>query len=350
MTLDARVAAAVGGCELRLTLRAAAGEVVAVLGPNGAGKTTLLRVLAGLLPLDAGSIALDGAVLDAPSARRFVPPERRSVGVVFQNGCLFPHLSVRDNVAFGLRCRGAAPRAAARCANAWLARFGLEARAAARPPQLSGGEAQRVALARALAFAPRLLLLDEPLAALDVATRATVRRDLRRHLDGFAGVAIVVTHDPLEAMALASRLVVLEHGVIVQEGAAAELTAQPRSRYVADLAGVNLYRGDARESRVALDGGGSLAVADAGTGAVFAVIHPRAVALHREPPGGTPRNVWQGSVEALDAEGSRVRVRVSGAPAIVAEVTPAAVAALGLDRGGTVWVSVKATEITTYPA
>ncbi|HVN85476.1 MAG TPA: TOBE domain-containing protein, partial [Candidatus Binatia bacterium] len=214
----------------------------------------------------------------------------------------------------------------------------------------SGGQAQRVALARALAVGPRLLLLDEPLSALDIRTRADLRRDLRRHLDSFRGVRLLVTHDPIEAIALADRLVILEHGKVVQDGSPAAVTEQPRSQYVADLVGVNLFRGEARAGRIDLRGGGSLTVPDTGNGDVFAVIHPRAVALHRRAPEGTPRNVWHGNVDRLDPEGDRVRVRVGGTPSIVAEVTPAAVAALQLDAGGVVWVSVKATEISTYPA
>ena len=349
MSLDAAVHVVLGTLDLRVDLRVDAGEVVAVLGPNGAGKTTLLRTLAGLLPLDDGHVRLDGVILDDASGI-FIPPERRPIGVVFQDYLLFPHLTALENVAFGLRCQGGGRDRARAQAGQWLERVGLLQHGDAKPGQLSGGQAQRVALARALAIQPRLLLLDEPLSALDLRTRAELRRDLRRHLESFDGVRLLVTHDPIEAIALADRLVILERGHVVQEGAPATVTGEPRSQYVADLVGVNLLRGLSRDGHIELHGGGALTVPDAGGGEVFAVIHPRAVALHRRAPEGTPRNVWRGSVERLDREGDRARVRVGGAIPIVAEVTRAAVDDLHLEQGGEVWVSVKATEIAVYPA
>jgi molybdate transport system ATP-binding protein len=217
------------------------------------------------------------------------------------------------------------------------------------PRELSGGQAQRVALLRTLATEPRLLLLDEPLSALDVTIRAEVRRELSRQLASFRGVRLIVTHDPLEAIALADRLVVLEKGHVVQSGTPEEVTARPRSRFVADLAGVNLLRGNGRGDHVEL-AGASIAAPDAGDGDVFAVIHPRAVALYLARPEGTPRNVWQGEVEDIDLHGDRVRVRVKSPVPLVAEVTPAAVRDLRLHAGASVWVAFKATEVSVYPA
>ena len=233
----------IGSFELDVDLTVEPGELLAVLGPNGAGKTSLLRGLAGLLPLDAGRVTLDGVVLDEPSTGVFVPSERRPIAMVFQDYLLFPHLTVVENVAFGLRSRGMAAAKAAIAAQSWLERVGLAAEGPRRPASLSGGQAQRVALARALATNPALLLLDEPMAALDASTRVEFRRDLRRHLESVRGVRLLVTHDPLEAMAMADRLVILEHGRVLQSGTAAEVTQRPRSRYVADLVGVNLFRG-----------------------------------------------------------------------------------------------------------
>lgn len=349
MSLAAALKAQRGSLHLEVELRTEPGEVVAILGPNGAGKSTLLHVLAGLLPIVDGRVVLDGDVLDDVAAGVWVPPEQRSIGVVFQDYLLFPHLSVLENVAFGLVGRGQAHGEARRRALQWLDRVGLADHASLKPAELSGGQAQRVALVRALAIEPRLLLLDEPLSALDVSSRAEVRRTLRRHLDDFKGIRLLVTHDPLEAMMLANRIMILEGGRIIQSGTPAEIAEKPRTPYVADLAGVNLLRGRAAGDRIELHGGGSLAVADAGSGEVFAVIHPRAVALHRRAPEGTPRNVWHGTVAGLDLEGPRVRVRVAAEIPIVAEITPAAVAELHLDQGVEVWVSVKATEINTYP-
>ena len=325
------------------------GRIVGLLGPNGAGKTTLLRVLAGLLVPDEGRVVLDGRVLDDRGTGEHVPAEDRPVGVVFQSYVLFPHLTALENVAFGLRSRGVGKSQARVKAGEWLERVGLGAHQGSKPKHLSGGQAQRVALARAMATEPRLLLLDEPLAALDASTRLETRRELRRHLDGYDGVRLLVTHDPVEAIALAERLIVLEAGRISQIGTPQEISEQPRSRYVADLVGVNLYRGRAEGDVVHVGAAGRLVAPGAGHGEVFAVVHPHAVSLYRDPPGGTPRNVWQGTVEALDLEGERVRVRVGGPLPIVAEVTPAAVADLRLGDGGTVWASVKATDVIVYP-
>jgi molybdate transport system ATP-binding protein len=350
MMLDAHVRLHVGELSLNVRLRAEPGQLVVLVGPNGAGKTTLLRALAGLVPMDEGRISLNGDVLEDTARGIGVPTERRPVGMVFQNYLLFPHLSVIENVAFGLRARGV-PRTEARLqAAGWLERIGLSAKAEAKPPSLSGGQAQRVALARALATSPSLLLLDEPLAALDAPARAEVRRDLRRHLATFQGVRLLVTHDPLEAIALADRILVMEDGEIIQSGDVAEVTARPRSRYVAEFVGVNLYGGKGVGDTVEIDTGGALAAPGAGAGEVFAVVHPHAVSLHRTKPEGSPRNVWEGGVEGCDFEGNRVRVRVHGTPSIVAEVTPAAASELDLIDGGPVWVSVKATDVVVYPA
>ena len=343
MSLRADIQVNRDGFVLDVELTASPGETVAVLGPNGAGKTTLLRALAGLIPI-RGRVELEGEVLDDSRTRTHVPTEERRVGLVFQDHVLFPHMTVLQNVAFGLR------RDASATARDWLERSGLGEKAGTMPRALSGGQAQRVALLRTLVTEPRLLLLDEPLSALDVSIRAEVRRELSRQLSGFKGVRILVTHDPLEAIALADRLLVLEQGKIVQDGSPGEVTARPRSRFVADLAGVNLLRGDGRGDHIELDGGEILTTPESGGGRVFAVIHPRAVALYLARPEGTPRNVWRATAEDLDLQGERVRVRLSGPVPLVAEVTPAAVRDLHLDSGADVWVAVKATEISVYPA
>ena len=352
MSLQARLQVQRPEFVLDVDLEVADGEVVAVLGPNGAGKSTLLRALAGLLPLRAGRVELGGAVLEDTAARVRVPSRDRAVGVVFQDYRLFPHLSARENVAFGPRSTGT-PRAAARAdADGWLARLGLAGLADRRPAELSGGQAQRVALARARATRPGLLLLDEPLAALDVATRTSVRSELRAQLDGFPGPAVLVTHDPLEAMTLASRLVVLEQGRVVQDAAVGEVTRRPATAYVARLVGLNLLRGTAADGVLAVDGGGRVATADRATrGPALAVVRPSSVLVATAPPGASSaRNSWPGAVVGLEALGDRVRVEVDGSPPLLADVTASAVAELRLAAGDPVWVSVKATDVEVWPA
>jgi molybdate transport system ATP-binding protein len=196
---------------------------------------------------------------------------------------------------------------------------------------------------------PRVLLLDVPLAALDAGARGDLRRELRRHLATFEGYRLAVTHDPVEAIALADRLIVLEHGRIAQVGSVDDVTARPRSRYIAEMVGLNLFRGKVSDGVFYADGGGVLAVITDVEGPVFAVVHPHSIALHRRPPEGTPRNVWKGIADACDLEGDRVRVHVVGEPSVVAEVTPQAASELGLLDGGDVWVSIKAAEISVYP-
>lgn len=337
-----------GAFALDVDLRLGTG-VVAVVGPNGAGKSTLVRAVAGLAPLDAGRIVLGGTVLTDVAAGRAVPPQRRRLGVVFQSHLLFPHLTARDNVAFAPRARGHASGTARGIADDWLSRMGLADLADARPAQLSGGQAQRVALARALASAPQALVLDEPLAALDVATRHDVRRLLRTHLADFAGPVVLVTHDPVEAATLADRILVLEDGRVTHDGDVAAITGHPRTAWAARLAGVNLYAGHAEGTTVTLDAGGALATADPMAGPVWVTVPPAAVALYPAAPHGTPRNVWPVAVLGHETLGDRVRVQLDGSPPVTAEVTPAGAADLGLATAATLWASVKATELVVYP-
>jgi molybdate transport system ATP-binding protein len=355
--LHAAIGLRLGTLDLDLTLSVADGEVVALLGPNGAGKTTALRAIAGLQPLDRGRIELDGRPLDDPEAGVFVPTHERPIGVVFQDYLLFPRLDALDNVAFGLRARGQGKAEARRRATDWLDRLGLADHANARPDALSGGQAQRAALARALATDPRLLLLDEPLAALDARARIQVRAELRRHLASFPGARLLVTHDPLDALVLADRLVVVDAGRVTQAGTPAEVARRPSTRYVADLVGVNLVHGTAagehehqHEHTVATETGVRLTVADPPpAGEVAVAIRPQAVALHPDQPHGSPRNAWLATVAEIEPDRDRVRVRLDGPLPIAAEVTAAAVAELALVPGAQVWASVKAVDLDVYP-
>ncbi|NEC52347.1 ABC transporter ATP-binding protein [Actinospica acidiphila] len=343
--LDAHLVVERGSFRLDVTLTAAPGDVIALLGPNGAGKTTALRALAGLAPLTDGRLRLDGTDL----AR--TPPESRPVGVVFQDYLLFPHLTALDNVAFGPRCRGAGRSEARTRAAAWLERMGLAEHTGAKPKRLSGGQAQRVALARALATDPRLLLLDEPLAALDARTRLEVRAQLRRHLADFEAIAVLVTHDPLDAMVLADRLVVVEHGRVVQEGAPADIARHPRTEYIAQLVGLNLYRGRADGHTVRLDAGPEVSTTEDLSGPAFVAFPPGAVTLYRDrPTGSSARNLWRCEVAGLESHGDLIRVELTGELSLAADLTAVAVAELGLHPGAPVWAAVKATQTHAYPA
>ncbi|MCX4486130.1 ABC transporter permease [Streptomyces anulatus] len=330
-----------------LTLDAGPGTTIAVVGPNGAGKTTLLRALLGLTPRAHAALRLGDSDVTA------LPPHRRGVAWVPQDGALFPHLSALANTAYGLRAHGVPRAEARREAQGWLDRLGVGHLAHRKPAQLSGGQAQRVALARALAARPRLLLLDEPLAALDQTTRARVRHTLRGHLADFGGVCLIVTHDPVEAVSLADRVLVLEDGRVLQDEPPAEVTRHPRTPWVARMLGRNAWPGTATADGLALEGGGHLVVAEplpAGSDAL-AVIAPEAVSVHRERPTGSPRNVWPGTVREITSGGSRLRLLITSAeaPDLVAEITPGAAAELGIADGSTVWTSVKATEATVVP-
>jgi molybdate transport system ATP-binding protein len=340
-----------GAFQLQASFTVASGEVLAVLGPNGAGKSTLLSALAGLTPVTAGRIVLEGHTLDDASTGAFAEPSDRPVGFVFQNYRLFPHLSVTDNVAFSPRARGLGREAAKQAATGWLERLGLATMADRKPVDLSGGQAQRVALARALAGRPTLLLLDEPLSALDARTRLDVQSELRRHLSEFTGPCLLVTHDPLEALVLADRLLVIEDGQVVQVGTPAEVARRPATEYVAKLVGLNLYTGRADGDIVDLSNGGSFVIPDHDEHEdVFVAVRPSAIVVStHKPVSSSVRNTWPGQVAGLTLLADRVRIAVEGVPSALVDVTPAAIAELELGPGSLVWLSVKATELEIYP-
>src|SRR5215475_4853442 len=296
--LDADIQLRLSRLSLDTAFTVASGEVLALLGPNGSGKSTILRALVGLLPLAGGRIVLDGTVLEDPAQHVKIPPEQRPIGLMFQDYLLFPHMSALENVAFGLRAKGTDKQAARDKASQTMARLGLDGLAEAKPGSMSGGQQQRVAMARALVTDPKLLLLDEPLAALDVSTKTDVRRLLREVLRQSSAANVLVTHDLLDAVALGDRMIVIENGAIVQTGTPAEVTARPRSRYVADLVGVNLLRGTAHGTVLEADGGGQLSCAEPAAGAVLAVIAPAAVSVSRQRPEGNGQNngqnIWPG--------------------------------------------------------
>ncbi len=352
LQMTARLAAR----DLDLALDVEAGERVAVLGPNGAGKSTLLALLAGVLRPDGGRAELDGRMLFdcQPGRRGWVPPHARGIALLAQDPLLFPHLSVLGNVAFGPRAAGQSRRQARETAVRWLTEVGAAELADRRPTQLSGGQAQRVAIARALAAEPRLLLLDEPLAALDVGAAPLLRRTLRRVLVG--RTAVLVTHDLLDAVLLADRVVVLDHGRVVEAGPTAEVIRHPRTPFTARIAGLNLVSGSAEPSGVRTSGGelveGQIRTElDTGEPAV-AVFSPSAVAVFSELPHGSPRNSFAVTVTELEPREAQVRVRAHtpAGQVVLADVTAPVVGELDLYPGSTAYFLVKATAVTVYPA
>ena len=330
---------------LDVPLSIPSGRTVALLGPNGAGKSTAVAVLAGLIALDGGHILLNGRTLDDPASGVLVPAEERGIGVVFQDYVLFPHLTVVENVEFGLRSRKVSRASAREQATRWLEHLGLADLVDRRPTDLSGGQAQRVALARALITEPNLLLLDEPLAALDATTRVDLRRTLADHLDRFTGPRLLITHDPTEAFLLADEIHVIEDGAITQVGTPDDIRLRPRTAYIADLAGSNLLIGTADGGTVTV-GDHQLHIADTHVnGPVLATVHPRAIVIGRRQPDGSPRNTWETVVARIEHYGDRVRLQAGDPIPLTAEITPAALDELRIVEGSSVWVSIKATEI-----
>ena len=325
-------------------------ETLALVGPSGSGKSSVLRAIAGLLRPAEGRIRLDGRVLLDASAGTFLPPDRRAVGLVFQDAALFPTMTVAQNVAYGVPGPHHGRRHAA---GLLLDRFGLSHLGHARPGRLSGGERQRVALARAVAAEPRALLLDEPLSALDPATKAEVAGELHRHLRELELPTVLVSHDFADVLGLADRIAVLEAGRLVQVGTAVDLLEGPASPFVAALTGVNYFRGRAHHvgdvTEVRGAEGALFTSTDEAVGAVGVVVYPWEVALSTGAPEGSPRNRLAGEIRRVVAVGNRARVTVGSRPEIVAEITEESVRRLGLAPGVRVVATWKATGTRLVP-
>ncbi|HWM09571.1 MAG TPA: ABC transporter ATP-binding protein, partial [Solirubrobacteraceae bacterium] len=317
--------ARLGDLELDVSLEVAAGECLALAGPSGAGKSSVLRIAAGLVRPSAGRVSCGEHVWLDVESKIDLPPEARRCGYVFQDYALFPRMTAWQNVAYGLR----GPRARQRArAHELLDRFGLAARADARPRTLSGGERQRVAVARALAPEPRALLLDEPLSALDARTRAAASRELAAVLHEAGVPALLVTHDFQEAALLGDRVGVMDGGRIVQVGAASELAAEPASPFVADFTGAVVLTGTASPAgggltRVTLDGGGEVTSPEPASGPVAVTVYPWEIAL--APVGavepGSARNHLEVSVVSVTTVGNRVRIGLAAPQPLTAELT-----------------------------
>ncbi|HZO34522.1 MAG TPA: ABC transporter ATP-binding protein [Gaiellaceae bacterium] len=332
LTVD-QVAVPLRSFELELTLDV--DRTVALVGPSGAGKSTLLRAIAGLVRPARGRIVVDGHVWFDAGRGIQVPPDRRQVGLVFQDYALFPHLTVRENVEFARRHR----------ADEYLERLGIRALEHARPGELSGGERQRVALARALARDPRVLLLDEPVSALDAHTKAAVRAEIHDVLAGLELPAVLVSHDFEDAAALAERVSVIVDGRLRQSGTPADLVARPADPFVASFTGANLLAGRAEASRngstrVILDDGTPVTTADPAHGDVVLAVYPWDVTVGTAAPHDSAMNVIGGPIRSIAELGNRVRVALGP---ITAEITSESLARLGLVPGQTAYASFKAT-------
>ncbi len=345
--------AQLGDCALDVALDVPAGTCLALAGPSGAGKSSVLRTVAGIVRPDAGRVSCGEDVWLDAAAGRDVPPEDRRCGYLFQEYALFPHLSAWQNVAYPLH---GLPRRERRArAHALLERFGVLGVADARPRTLSGGERQRVALARALAREPRVLLLDEPLSALDSRSRASAARELQATLAALPVPTILVTHDFAEAALFGDEVAVLDAGRIVQRGTAAALAARPASAFVADFTGAVVLTGTATPgtdglTHVALDGGGQVASTDTATGRVAATVHPWDIAVTAAGADGrgSAQNALEARVVSVTVIGNRVRLGLLAGQPLTAEVTAAAVEALGLtpNMGVTATFKAAATRLT----
>jgi molybdate transport system ATP-binding protein len=356
--LEARLSAGRGAFMLDLELRVGQREVLVVVGESGAGKTTLLRLLAGLDHPDRGRVRLGNDTWCDTDSGIELPPWRRSIGYVPQDYALFPHLTALENAGFGLEVRDPTRAERTSRAHAALTECGVADLADRRPAALSGGQQQRVALARAIAIDPALLLLDEPLSAVDPATRRQLRRDLRTLLARRPHATVLVTHDPTDALLFGDRIAVLERGRITQEGTRDTILRQPRSEYVAAMLGTNLFRG---EIEAVAEGGlarlllpdGALLLPDPGVrGTVHLTVNPREITLYLEPPVASVQNLLRGRVlelVALPPDGERVRVVLETHPALVAEVTREGAARLALREGASVYAGFKATGAMVYP-
>lgn len=333
------------------------GDVLAVLGPNGAGKSTLLSLIAGLLRPDDGRIVLGDSVVTDTATGAFVPPHARGVAMLAQQALLFPHMTVAANVAYAPRCRGLSRSESHAVAHQWLQAVEADHLADRRPAQLSGGQAQRVAVARALAAEPQVLLLDEPMAALDVTAAPAVRRLLREILRADRRTAVIVTHDLLDALAIANKVVIVENGRIVESGPVREILSSPRSEFAARIAGVNLISGVVLEPGLLETSWGARVsgIGDVTTGsAAVALFAPAAVSVHLEPPHGSPRNVLAATITEMDLNGNSVHIRGAdqpdGSTGIAADITAAAVADLDLALGQDIFFVAKAQEVQLLPA
>ena len=338
--LDARVILNRDSLTLDVELQLQHGEVIAVLGPNGAGKTSLLHALLGWLELESGWIMVDGEVIDSPDTDSYVPPQHRPFGMVFQDGLLFPHMSVEKNILFGAgKDFNLKPLAESLQANELLAKF---------PSELSAGERQRAAIARSLAARPKVLFLDEPFSALDIQGKRRGRSLLKEALAIEVSGCLIVTHDLVDAFTLADRVMIIEGGKLTQFDVPDRIRLRPGSEWIADLVGWNYYEGIGEGSVVTLPHGTTIFTAqDDLDGPTSISINPASVSIFKSQPSGSPRNSWLSSIQNIEILDGRARVSLVGEIDICADITTAAANELRQSISSEVWVSVKATEVDT---
>ncbi len=356
--LDLAITRRLGDFTLRAELSLGDRAQLVLVGESGSGKSTLLKLLTGLLRPEDGRIVVDGEVWFDRASGTDRPTAERSIGYVAQDLALFPHLSAAENIGFGLRASGLSDAESRPRIEATLDRLSIRDLSTRRPGELSGGQQQRVAIARALVLEPRLLLLDEPLSALDTRSRREIRVELRRLLEDLPCMSIHVTHSPVEALALGEQIAVLESGRISQSGSREDLMRHPRSPYVAEFLGVNLIRGSIADGpphgsvSISLPHGTLVVTGDGSRGEASVVIHPRDITLSLERTVGTARNVFVGPIEELAPEppsGELLRVSLGTMPPLIAQVTAQSVAALALKPGLTVYASFKAAGVAEGP-
>jgi len=329
------------------------GETLVVIGPSGCGKTTTLNIISGLIKPAHGRVVLEDRCLFDSEAKIDVSVEKRNIGYVFQDYALFPHLTVEKNICYGLDCRGVGKKETAAKVAETLEMVGLTRLAQRRPPQLSGGEKQRVALARAIAMDSPILLLDEPLGALDAQTRQNVRGELRSLLQRVHRMTLMVTHDAVDALTFGDKICVLDKGQIVQLGDKHELLAQPRTPFVANLVGANFFNGTISSQKshglAAIHVGESvLHAATDEMGDILISFYPSDVTLSLHPPATSAVNVFESRVKEIVHMGDRARVGLNSALPFTAEISAAALEAMDLKEGSHVYASLKATAIKTY--
>ena len=352
--LSVEVRKALREFRLELAFQVEPAETLVIIGPSGCGKTTTLNMIAGLVSPDEGRIVLGQQALWDPREGVDMPAEQRRVGYVFQEFALFPHMSVEENIAYGLRARRAPKSVIPQRVDEALTLLGIQRLRGRRPLALSGGERQRVALARAIACEAEILLLDEPLGSLDAQTRNRVRGELQRLLRLVRRIAIMVTHDYIDALTFGDRICVLDRGRVLQMGDRMELLRHPKSRFVAELTGVNFFQGKVTGKRddglaeVEVNGARFCAACDNGTGDTMLAFFPSDVVISREAPESSASNVFRAAVREITHFGDKVRVSLNGAFPICAEITSGSLERLGLSEGDSVYASLKATAIKTY--